>query len=75
MERGCRVAVVSGDGMIQSLALGMGALRVTPREFLREMERAAQEVLRQQPAGRERISLLDGADARTVAILERMRRE
>ncbi len=33
MEQGCRVAVVSGDGMIQSLALGMGALRVTPRSF------------------------------------------
>jgi predicted RNA-binding protein with PIN domain len=74
-EQGFRVAVVSGDGMIQSLALGMGALRVTPREFLAQMENTAREVLRRQPASRERNGLLGRADAETLAILERMRRE
>ncbi|MBE5780278.1 MAG: NYN domain-containing protein [Clostridiales bacterium] len=70
-----KLSVVTGDGLIQSLALGMGALRITPKEFIVEMERAGREAMGHATSGQQKNHLFSGVDADTLMALERMRRQ
>ena len=72
-----RVRVVSGDGGIQTMVLALGALRMTPREYLEELSKKSAQLRAYANAGRSRHTntVFSGAEEWQLELLEQLRRE
>ena len=71
--RGETVRVVSGDGLIQHIILGLGGLRMPPREFLQTLEQTRLARRKAHAAVATRHDLYGRLDRSTLASLERLR--
>lgn len=68
------VRVVSGDKIIQEISQGLGALRVTPKEFLQEMEEAHRVLMRKYAGKEQKRTIFMDATTEQQQVLERLRR-
>ena len=70
-----RVAVATSDSMEQVIIMGKGAIRLSARDFLEDIERTEAEIRRKIQMSRpiKKNSLLDNLDLKTAKLLEEMR--
>ena len=75
VKAGREVTVATGDAVEQGIILGLGAYRMSAREFIRELNDTQKQRRREHPGQRKKSYLFHSIDDDTLKRLEELRQE